>query len=50
MSDTTDGKICYAEKLKSAMAFLGTNWVLHKKYKHNPKHSPAGYALEKAKV
>ncbi len=29
----------HQEKLAAALAFLGTNWVLHPKYVPNPKHS-----------
>lgn len=32
-----------AEKLQRALAYLGENWVLHKNYKSNPKHSPEGW-------
>lgn len=37
-------KKTYEQKLKSAIDFLGTRWVLHPKYRFDPRH---GYTLRK---
>lgn len=40
----------FEQKLKSALEYLGENWVLHKNYKFNPKHGPNGYIKSKNKI
>lgn len=32
-----------AEKLQRALDYLGKNWLFHKDYTYNPKHSPTDW-------
>jgi hypothetical protein len=39
IQEKTELQLKYEEKRKSALAYLGEHWVLHKNYVFNPKHS-----------